>query len=465
MVPLASAGGACWQRVCDGVRPGCAICAVALSHFPVKPFPSKGGLDMAYPFITRRGFAALAGVAALSALGLSGCSAGEGAQGSAAGSGAGAGAAGDGTTFSTRVESRELMGSPDACNVRVGLIMGPPSMGLSQFIVAAQAGKTFNNFTFEPNGVDYVGLSALFNKGDYDICTLPSNIGPILYNNAELKNRYEVISVNNLGVLYVMTNDASVSTLDDLRGRTVYSYGEGGTPEYTIEALLAKNGLEGTFNLEFKSSPLEVLNMMQQQDGCVAILPQPFVSLAKILVNPLYIPIDLTVEWGRAFADTGSQAVTTTTIVNRQFLEEHEQAVVEYLNMAGQSVSWTLANMGDAAALQEELGTFLNNSVALDAMPYISMVNLTGEQMRTALSGFLHELYLANPDSIGGKMPGEDFYYLPPEGQLDERFLQAGLEQATQHESSAGTGNDGVTASAADAQAAIEAFGGTASGK
>ena len=62
-------------------------------------------------------------------------------------------------------------------------------------------------------------------------------------------------------------------------------------------------------------------------------------------------------------------------------------------------------------------------------------------------------------------MPGEDFYYLPPESQLDERFLQAGLEQATQHESSAGTGNDGVTASAADAQAAIEAFGGTASGK
>lgn len=413
---------------------------------------------MANFLMTRRSFTALAGVAALSALGLGGCSSGEGAKGGVA---AGGSDANDGVTFSTHTEARDLMGSADACDVRVGLIMGPPSMGLSQFIVAAQAGKTFNNFTFEPNGVDYVGLSALFNKGDYDICTLPSNIGPILYNNAELKNQYEVISVNNLGVLYVMTNDESVSTLDDLRGRTVYSYGEGGTPEYTIEALLAKNGLEGTFNLEFKSSPLEVLNMMQQQqDGCVAILPQPFVSLAKILVNPLYIPIDLTVEWDRAFADTGSQAVTTTTIVNKQFLEEHEQAVVEYLNMAGQSVAWTLENMGDAAALQEELGTFLNNSVALDAMPCISMVNLTGEDMRTALSGFLHELYLANPDSIGGKMPGEDFYYLPPEGQLDERFLQAGLEQATQHESSAGTGNGGVTASAADAQAAVEALGG-----
>lgn len=406
----------------------------------------------------RRKFVALSAAAAFNAaLGLSGCASGEGAKGADASDGA--------VEFTATTESRDLMGSAEPCDVRVGLIMGPPSMGLSQFILAAQAGKTINNFTFDLNGVDYVGLSALFNKGDYDICTLPSNIGPILFNNDELKNSYEVISVNNLGVLYVMTNDESLASLDDLRGRTVYAYGEGGTPEYTIEALMKKTGLDGTFNLEFKSSPLEVLNMMQEQENCVAILPQPFVSLAKILVNPLYIPIDLTVEWNQAFADTGSQAVTTTTIVNKQFLEEHEQAVVEYLNMAGQSVAWTLANMDKASALQEELGTFLNNSVALDAMPYISMVNLTGEGMRTALSGFLGELYAANPDSIGGALPGDDFYYLPPEGAIDERFAQAGLEEATEHASSAGTGNGGVTASKEDAQAAVDAFGGTASGK
>ncbi len=403
--------------------------------------------------LTRRGFASLVGAGMLSAMGLSACSGQDRQEQQAS------------VEFTSHEEERDTMGSTDACDVRVGLIMGPPSMGLSQFIVAAQNGLTKNNFTFTPNGVDYVGLSAAFNQGEYDICTLPSNIGPILYNNEELKNDYEVISINNLGVLYVMTNDESLGTLDDLAGRTVYSYGQGGTPEYTIEALLKKKGIDGTFNLEFKSSPLEVLNMMQEQENCVAILPQPFVSLAKILVNPLYIPIDLTVEWNAAFEDTGSQAVTTTTIVNKAFLEAHEQAVIEYLNMAGQSVSWSLANMGPAASLQEELGTFLNNSVALDAMPYISMVNLTGETMRTALSGFVDELYQANPDSVGGALPGEDFYYLPPKGSLDEEYLQAGLTEATEHESSAGTGNDGASASKEEAEAAMEAFGGTASGK
>lgn len=332
---------------------------------------------------------------------------------------------------SSEPQQRDLMGSPDACPVRVGLIMGPPSMGLSQFMIAAEEGRPFNNFNFTVNGVDHVGLSAAFNQGDYDICTLPSNIGPILFNNTELKNRYQIISVNNLGVLYVITTDASVNTMDDLAGRTVYSYGEGGTPEYTIEALLKKTGMQDSFNLEFKPSPFEILNLLQKEKNCVAILPQPFVSLSKTMVEGLRVPVDITEEWNRAFADTGSQAVTTTTIVNKQFLEEHEQAVIEYLEWAGMSVEWSLENMESAAALQEDLGTFMNNDVALDALPQISMVSLAGVTMRTAMAGFLEELYKVNPDSIGGSIPGDDFYYLPPQGSLADEYQTAGLARAT----------------------------------
>lgn len=331
--------------------------------------------------------------------------------------------------WATARERRDLMGSADACDVRLGLIMGPPSMGLSEFLIAADAGTTFNRFSYDIAGVDYVALTAAFNQGDYDICTLPSNIGPVLYNNRELKSEYRVISVNNLGVLYAITTDAGVAGFSDLEGRTVYAYGEGGTPEYTIEALLKKLGLDGTFNVEFKSTPFEILNLLIDVPGTVAILPQPFVALARLMVtDPLYTPIDITAEWDAAFADTGSQAVTTTTIVNRAFLEEHEQAVVEYLQLAGASVAWSQQNMAEAASRQVDLETFLNNDVAYDAMPYISMVNLVGEEMRTALAGFLDELAAANPDSIGGAVPGEDFYYLPPLGAVESVGLATSQE-------------------------------------
>lgn len=52
-------------------------------------------------------------------------------------------------------------------------------------------------------------------------------------------------------------------------------------------------------------------------------------------------------------------------------------------------------------------------------LPYISLVNLTGEVMYDALSGFLAAIHAQNPDSIGGDMPGSDFYYMPPAGALD----------------------------------------------
>lgn len=366
--------------------------------------------------VTRRAFiSAVGALAGFSAFGLAGCGSGNPATDSAASLGA------DGLEplWAEPQTNRAFLGSPDPCDVRVGLIMGPPSMGLTQFLIAADEGLTENRFTYEFDSVDYVDLSARFNNGEFDLCTLPSNIGPILYNNDELKNDYMVVSINNLGVLYVMTTDASISSLADLSGRRVYSYGEGGTPEYTIQALLKKMGLAQDMQLEFKSGPLEVLNMLQQEENAVAILPQPFCSLAKTMVDPLYFPVDITEEWDKAFADTGSQCVTTTTIVNKAFLAEHEQAVVEYLQLTDASVKWSLQNIPQAAALQEELGSFLNNDVALDAMPQISMVCLTGSDMKEALQGFLSELYAANPDSIGGAEPADDFYYMPPTGFLD----------------------------------------------
>lgn len=323
-------------------------------------------------------------------------------------------------TGSPRVVTRALLGSTDPVDARVGLILGPPSMGLSQFLLAAQAGQTYNRFAFEVAGIDYATLAARFNQGEFDIVTLPSNIGAVLYNNTEIKTEVEVISINNLGVLYIVTTDPAISSLNDLRGRTVYSIGEGGTPEYTIATVLAGYGLDDDVQMSFRATPFEVLNLLQQKANCVALLPQPFVELARTMAPALRAPVDITQVWADMPGNTnGSQAVTTHTLVNRTFLQKHEAAVVEYLQRAGASVDYTLDHIDETAALQEQLGTFLNDEVAARAMPFCSIVNLTGEVMYDALSGFLQALHNLNPDSIGGAMPGSDFYYMPPRGGLE----------------------------------------------
>jgi NitT/TauT family transport system substrate-binding protein len=253
------------------------------------------------------------------------------------------------------------------------------------------------------------------NDNTYQIITCPSNVAAILYNNKDLQSSVKVISINNTGLLYIVTTDPSIQSLEDLRGRTVYSIGEGGPPEYTFEYLMEKTGMSSDVNLSFRSTPFEVVNLLQDEANSIALLPQPFVEVAKLLVENLNVPIDITAQWDAWNTDSKAESITTVSIVRTDFLEEHEQAVVEYLKLAKQSTDYTLSHVEEAAAWTEEFETFLNPEVAVDAIPQCNICTLTGEKMKEKLGGFIDIMYNFNPDAVGGAIPDDDFYYIPPE--------------------------------------------------
>lgn len=313
------------------------------------------------------------------------------------------------------VATGDLSGSEDAVDVNVGLIMGPPSMGLGYFMNEAKEKKTYNNFNFEVAGVDYSAVAASLNQGDYDIATVPSNVAAILYNNKDMKEEIKVIDIGNLGLLYILTTDPDISKLEDLKGRTVYSIGEGGPPEYTFDYLLEQAGLFDDVNFSFRPTPFEVLNLLQEEDDAIALLPQPFVEVAKLLVPNLRVAIDVTKAWEEE-VDGTAESVTTVTVVRKKFLEEHEQAVVEFLNMAKKSTEYCLENVDEAAEWTDEFETFLNPEIAKKAIPECNICTVTGKEMKEILSGFLQIIYDLNPDAVGGSMPDDDFYYIPPSG-------------------------------------------------
>ena len=306
-------------------------------------------------------------------------------------------------------DSDAVQGSAEATDVNVGLIMGPPSMGLGWFIHENEEGNTFNHYNFEVAGVDYSAVSASLNQGDYDIATLPSNVAAILYNNEDMKEQVKVISIGNLGLLYVMTTDPSINTMEDLKGRTLYSIGEGGPPEYTFGYLLKEYGLTEDVNFSFRATPFEVLNLLQEEPNSIALLPQPFVEVAKLLVPDPRVAK----AWDAMNTDSGAQSVTTVTVVRTKFLEEHEQAVKEYLDMAKQSTDYCLEHLDEAAQWTDDYETFLNPDIAKNAIPMCSIVTITGQEMKNILSGFLQIIYDSNPDAVGGKMPDDSFYCMP----------------------------------------------------
>ena len=68
--------------------------------------------------------------------------------------------------------------------------------------------------------------------------------------------------------------------------------------------------------------------------------------------------------------------------------------------------------MEEAAALVEKYD-IVKADIAQKAIPYCNITYIDGEAMKEALSGYLQVLYDQNPDSVGGQMPGDDFYYIP----------------------------------------------------
>ena len=49
--------------------------------------------------------------------------------------------------------------------------------------------------------------------------------------------------------------------------------------------------------------------------------------------------------------------------------------------------------------------------VAERAIPACNIVYIDGSEMREKLSGYLNVLFEQNPQSVGGQLPGDDFYY------------------------------------------------------
>lgn len=295
--------------------------------------------------------------------------------------------------------------------VRVGSLKGPTSMGLAELMDRAEKGETENDYTFTMAGKadELVGSVA---NGDLDIVLVPANVASILY--TKTQGNVNVIDINTLGVLYVVASDDSISSMEDLKGKTLYMTGKGTTPEYVMNYLLSENGLtDGDVTLEFKSEAAEVASVLKEDPSAVGVLPQPFATAACIQNEALKPVLDLTEQWNLLNKENGSQLVTGVTIVRSDFLKENEEAVKLFMEDHKASAAYTSEHLDEAAEMVAALGIVEKAPIAKKAMPACNIVCITGDEMKSALSGYLSVLEAADAKSIGGQLPADDFYYLP----------------------------------------------------
>ena len=309
----------------------------------------------------------------------------------------------------TACGQKEEVSSEPAVTAKVAALKGPTSMGMVKMMADQKDAKEKNyEFTI---GSSPDEIAPKFLKGEFDIVALPSNLASILYNKSQ--GKVQVLAINTLGILYLMENGDSVKSIEDLKGKTVYSSGKGAVPEYAFNYILKANGLnpDTDLRIEYKSEHTEALAALLNDKSSLAVLPQPFATVASLKNKGLRPALDLTKEWDKASKNAKSTMITGVVVVNKDFAAKYPEKIKKFMADYKASIDYTNTNVDDAAKLIEE-NNIVPAAVAKKAIPQCNITYIDGSDMKDKLSGYLQVLFEANPKSVGGKMPADDFYYV-----------------------------------------------------
>lgn len=306
------------------------------------------------------------------------------------------------------MENGNTEAKKDDVTIRIGGLKGPTSIGLVKLMEDDEAGAAKNDYDFTVAG-SADELTPKLVQGELDIAAVPSNLASVLYNNTE--GAVQLLAINTLGVVYIAAKGVEITSVEQLRGQTIYATGKGSTPEYALRYVLQENGIDpdSDVTIEWKSEPTEVVAILSESESGVAMLPQPYVTVAQTQVEGLNIALDLTEEWDKV--SDGSMLITGTLVVRKEFAQEHPEALREFLEEYEASTEYANSNVADAAQLVEKFDLF-KAAVAEKAIPYCNITFIAGEDMKEPMEGYLNVVYGQAEAAVGGKLPGDDFYYV-----------------------------------------------------
>lgn len=249
-------------------------------------------------------------------------------------------------------------------------------------------------------------------SGQADIAAVPTNLAATLFKKTE--GNVQLVALNTLGVLHILTSNPDINTLEDLKGKTVYATGQGSTPEYVLNYILEANGLTEDVTVEYKAEHAELATLAASGMVDIAMLPEPNVTSVLSQNADFRIALDVTELFNQAAASKNENAVLSMgcVIVNKEWAAANADKLVAFMDAYASSVEFVNSDVEAASTMVEAQGIIPKAAVAKQAIPNCHIVFITGEEMKEQIAPFFQVLYNANPKSVGGELPGDDFYYI-----------------------------------------------------
>ncbi len=298
----------------------------------------------------------------------------------------------------------------NAAPIRVYALKGPTGIGMVKVM-----NDNDGTYDFTLVGAPDEVVSAIV-SGNADIAAVPTNLAATLYN--KTKGNVQLVALNTLGVLHILDRTGEIKAIEDLAGKTLYATGQGSTPEYAINYILKANGLTDQVTVEYKAEHAELATLAAANQVDIVLLPEPHVT-SVLNQNPEFqLALDVTELYNAAAAADGKEGATMAMgclIVRKDWAQEHPAELQAFLAAYEASVTFVNEDVPAAAQMVQEQEIIPKAAVAQKAIPNCHIVYIAGEEMKTMIAPFFDVLFEANPKSVGGTLPADDFYFLPAE--------------------------------------------------
>ena len=290
--------------------------------------------------------------------------------------------------------------------VNVMVLNGTTGFGMANLMDTAARGEASQVYSFSVE-TDASNIVAALVNGSVDIAALPTNAAAAVYNKTQ--GGVQVLALNTLGVLYLVTDGSvEISSMADLAGQTVYAPAQ--NPTFIFQHIVQANGLSDVTVDNTYAQPADLNTAVAAGEVSIAVLPEPMVTVARSKNPDLVVALDLTAEWDKV-SPAGS-LVQGCVVVRTAFAEANPDGVAAFLAEYGASIQTMMDDIEGTAAKIEANGIFTKAAVAAKAIPNCNVCFITGSEMQTALSEFLNIMFQVAPASVGGAVPGDDFYYI-----------------------------------------------------
>lgn len=251
-------------------------------------------------------------------------------------------------------------------------------------------------------------LASKIIKGEPDIAIVPSNLAVQAFNK---DIPYKLVGTATWGSIYLIGTE-DINNFEDLKGREIYCFARGLTPDIVFRYVLSNNGIDpdNDVDITYLNSGAEVAPAFISGKTDLAIIAEPLATNVLMKKEDTKFIFSLNEEWSKLAGD--SQGYPQSSLIIKSDLLENEREFVEkFLKEYEESSNWASNNPENLGDYAEDLEIAVPIDAIIKGQDRMNMKFVDTKDCKDEYELYFKAMLDFAPDSIGGKLPDEEFYF------------------------------------------------------